>query len=613
MIMTKCNVRRIELLAPARNLETGVAAINHGADAVYIGAPRFGARQAAGNSVEDIGRLVEYAHVFGVKVYVTLNTIIEDSDIEAVEKLVCELYDVGVDALIVQDMALLKMDLPPIELHASTQTDNRDVAKVRFLNNVGFSRVVLARELSLQEIAHIHKEVPDAELEVFVHGALCVSYSGQCYASQHCFGRSANRGECAQFCRLAFDLVDADGKIICNNKHLLSLKDMNRSDYVEEMLDAGVTSLKIEGRLKDISYVKNITAYYRAKLDAIMQRRSEYVRSSLGQASPQFVATPEKSFNRGFTDYLLVGDKEGITSFDTPKSIGERMGIARVVARSFFTMQGGKEYRNGDGACFVGRDGKLYGFRINKVERGRIFPQSMPPLYQGAELFRNYDIEFEKLLANSDMQRRLSLQLTFAETEDGFSLSALAEDGCGASVCTVFAKSEARNPQYENIDNQLRKWGNTHFEITAVEIKLSKEWFVPSSMLSDMRRRLNIALVETRRAGYKRAERKSVVGEICKYPQSELDYRGNVANSLARQFYVEHGVESITSAYEVQIVENAEIMSCKHCIKYSMGWCKRSGAQVPYKEPLYLVSGDGRRFRLHFDCRECLMKVMAEG
>ena len=368
---------KIELLAPAKDYETGITAINHGADAVYIGASQFGARQAAGNSVEDIARLVEYAHIFGVKVYVTLNTIIYNEEVAAVEQLVKELYDAGVDALIVQDMGLAGMNIPPIPLHASTQMDNRTAEKVKFLSAIGFPRVVLARELSLEQIREIHTAVPDTELEVFVHGALCVSYSGQCYASQHCFGRSANRGACAQFCRLAFNLVDSDGEMIGKERHFLSLKDMNRSAALEEMLDAGVTSLKIEGRLKDASYVKNITAYYRAKLDAIFARRKEYVRASQGKTSPQFTPSPEKSFNRGFTDYMLYGSKNDMTSFDTPKSKGEYVGRVKFVSRNYFTVIGG-EFRNGDGACFVGGDGKLHGFRINRVEGNRVFPQSMP-------------------------------------------------------------------------------------------------------------------------------------------------------------------------------------------------------------------------------------------
>ena len=604
-------VRKIELLVPARNLETGIVAVNNGADAVYIGAHRFGARQMAGNSVEDIKQLVDYAHLFNVKVYVTLNTILEDDDVEAVEELVAELYEIGVDALIVQDLGVLKMNIPPMPLHASTQTDNRTVEKVRFLSDAGFPRVVLARELSLKEIAGIHAAVPQAELEVFVHGALCVSYSGQCYASQHCFGRSANKGACAQFCRLPFDLVDAEGAVVGRQKHFLSLKDMNRSDYLEQMMDAGVTSFKIEGRLKDVSYVKNVTAYYRAKLDAVMSRRTEYRRSSYGTTVPNFVPAPEKSFSRGFTDYLLVGDKEGITSFDTPKSLGENVGQVRVVARNFFTMQGNVEFANGDGVCFIGADGKLQGFRINKVEGGRIFPQSMPALFPGVTLYRNSDSNFEKQLSRPDNPRKLSLSLTFGESADGFVLSGRDESGVEAVVDIAFVKDIARNSQRDNIINQLMKWGNTPFEVVDVKVDLSGEWFVPSSLLSAIRRELCDKLIERHRSGYVR-EDMSMPSTSHRYPTDKLDYRGNVSNSLAMAFYREHGVEDIEPAFEQEPVSRATIMFCKHCIKYSLGWCSKSGVPSPYKEPFYLVSSDGRRFSLSFDCRQCIMKVNAE-
>lgn len=602
--------RRIELLAPAKDYETGIAAINHGADAVYIGASQFGARQAAGNSVEDIARLVEYAHIFGVKVYVTLNTIIYDNEVVAVEKLVTELYDVGVDALIVQDMGLAGMNIPPIPLHASTQMDNRTAEKVRFLSAIGFPRVVLARELSLEQIKEIHTAAPDTELEVFVHGALCVSYSGQCYASQHCFGRSANRGACAQFCRLAFDLVDAEGEMIGKERHFLSLKDMNRSAALEEMLDAGVTSLKIEGRLKDASYVKNITAYYRAKLDAIFARRKEYVRASQGKTSPQFTPSPEKSFNRGFTDYMLHGTKDDMTSFDTPKSKGEYVGRVKFVSRNYFTVIGG-EFRNGDGACFVGGDGKLHGFRINRVEGNRVFPQSMPRIESGDVLYRNYDCEFERSLARPDVPRRLALSLLFSESPFGFSLQGTDESGVQHCVEMPFKKEVARSPQRDNIIAQLSKWGNTPFEVADVTVEFTDEWFVPSSLLSDMRRSLCELLLKERAAATGREDMR-LLDNDAPYIATSLDYRGNVSNIYARNFYRAHRVTEIKPAFELEAPDGATVMYCKHCIKYSMGWCTKSGKRPPYKEPFNLVSGDGRRFRLAFDCKECIMRVVAE-
>ena len=602
--------RKIELLAPAKNLETGIAAINHGADAVYIGAAQFGARQAAGNSVEDIARLVEYAHLFGVKVYVTLNTIIYDDEVASVEQLVAELYKVGVDALIVQDMGIAGMNIPPIPLHASTQMDNRTVEKAKFLAGVGFPRIVLARELSLSEIKEIHDAVPDTELEVFVHGALCVSYSGQCYASQHCFGRSANRGACAQFCRLPFDLIDAEGTVVMRDKHLLSLKDMNRSAHIEQMLDAGVTSFKIEGRLKDVSYVKNITAYYRAKLDEVFARRPEYERASYGKCAPQFTPAPEKSFSRGFTDYMLNGSKDEMTSFDTPKSKGEYMGRVKFVSRNFFTFTG-KDFNNGDGACFVSRDGRLKGFHINRVEGNRIFPQTMPQVESGDELYRNYDCDFERQLSRPDVARRMRVDLTLCENTDGFVLKGIDESGLECSVSTVFEKQEARTSQRDNIVKQLGKWGNTPFEVGEVNVEFSSEWFVPSSLLSDMRRSLCEELIKRHNEEDSREDMRLADNAI-PFVADELDYKGNVSNSHAKAFYMKHGVKSIMPAFENEPVDNAVVMFCKHCIKFSLGWCTKSGAKHAFKEPFYLVSGDGKRFRLSFDCKECMMKVIAE-
>ena len=602
--------RKIELLAPAKNLQTGITAINHGADAVYIGATQFGARQAAGNSVEDIAKLVEYAHIFGVKVYVTLNTIIYDEEIAEVEKLVTALYNAGVDALIVQDMGVLRMNIPPIPLHASTQMDNRSVEKVKFLSEVGFPRVVLARELSLQQIDDIHKANPDTELEVFVHGALCVSYSGQCYASQHCFARSANRGACAQFCRLPFDLVDSDGNTIAKEKHLLSLKDMNRSDYLEEMLDAGVTSLKIEGRLKDESYVKNITAYYRARLDELFARRKEYARASNGNTYPQFTPSPEKSFSRGFTDYMLKNGKEDISSFDTPKSMGERMGRVKFVSRNFFTVTG-KDFNNGDGACFINSDGKLCGFRINRVEGNRIFPQTMPRIESGDELYRNYDCGFERELSRPDVPRRRVIDLLFGENENGFTLAVIENNETICDIEQQFNKEVARSPQKENIITQLKKWGNTPFEVDNVVIELSDNWFVPSSLLSEMRRRLCEELLNAYREINKRND--MPLNEKCvPFVVEKLDYKGNVSNRYAKAFYESHNVKDIAPAFELDKVEKPVVMFCKHCIKLGMGWCSKKGTRIPYAEPLYLVSGDGRRFRLSFDCKECQMRVVAE-
>ena len=605
--------RPIELLSPAKNLECGLAAVDHGADAVYIGAPRFGARAAAGNSLEDIARLVEYAHIFGVRVYVTVNTILKDEELAETERLILELYRIGVDALIVQDMGITRLHLPPIPLHASTQMDNRTPEKVRFLSQAGFRQVVLARELTLEEIRHIHEACPETLLEVFVHGALCVSYSGQCYASQACFGRSANRGECAQFCRLPFTLVDADGKTIVRDKHLLSLKDLNQSDRLEQLLDAGASSLKIEGRLKDVAYVKNVTAAYRLRLDEILSRRPEYVRSSSGSSRYTFTPQLDKSFSRGFTHYFLQGRGEDIASFDTPKSLGEEMGMLKEQRGHSFTVAGVKSFHNGDGICYLDGQGRLQGFRVNRVEDNRIFPAGeVPRIPPRTRLYRNFDQEFEKLLARKSAERKIALRWALWETPQGFALSAEDEDGNRAARSFDYPKELARSPQDANLRAQLGKLGNTPFEaVGEMDIRLADNWFLPASVVTDWRRQVVDCLLQVRRIRYRR-ELQVWRPTAHAFPLSSLTYLGNVMNGEARRFYLEHGVATVAPAYEAQAVPEAVLMFCRHCLRYSMGWCptfqkKRS----PYREPYYLVSSDGRRFRLSFDCKNCQMKVYA--
>ena len=606
--------RKIELLAPAKNVECGIEAINHGADAVYIGAPRFSARAAAGNSLEDIKELVEYAHLYNVRIYVALNTILKEEELEDTEKLIHELYRIGVDALIVQDMAITRLNLPPIPLHASTQTDNRSVEKVKFLSEAGFTQVVLARELSLQEIARIHKACPDTALEIFVHGALCVSYSGQCYVSQACFGRSANRGECAQFCRLPFDLVDADGKTIAKEKHLLSLKDMNQSDELEALIDAGASSLKIEGRLKDVTYVKNVTAAYRQKLDAILKRRPEYVRASSGRSSFEFTPQLDKSFSRGFTNYYLHGrdDRQEVASFDTPKSLGEEMGRMKEIRGNYMVVAGLKSFNNGDGVCYIDEQGKLKGFRINRVDGNKIYPQEMPRIAPRTTLYRNYDQEFEKALSRKSAERKIGVAIELAENNFGFSLTLTDEDKKSVTVTLEYGKEPARTPQTENLKNQLGKLGNTPFEATSIEINLKDNWFIPSSMLAELRRNAVEKLIADRRMTYKQ-EIAVWKPTTHSFPTTNLTYLGNVMNSKAASFYREHGVQTVDNAYEKQAVEDAVLMFCKHCLRYSMGYCPTYHKEKsPYREPYYLVSNDGKRFRLSFDCKKCEMKVSAE-
>lgn len=604
--------RPIELLAPAKNLECGIEAINHGADAVYIGAPRFGARAAAGNSIEDIKALVEHAHLYNARIYVTVNTILHDEELPETEKMIWELYRAGVDALIIQDMGITRLNLPPIALHASTQMDNRTPEKVKFLSDIGFRQVVLARELSLDEIKKIHDTCPETLLEVFIHGALCVSYSGQCYVSQACYGRSANRGECAQFCRLAFDLVDSNGKTIEQNKHLLSLKDMNQSDNLEALLDAGATSLKIEGRLKDVSYVKNVTAYYRQKLDSIFKYRKEYVRASSGTVKTTFTPQLDKSFSRGFTDYFLRGRNPGIFSFSTPKSLGEEVGTVKEIRGNYFTVAGVKSFNNGDGLCYIDDNGRLQGFRVNRVENNKLFPQDMPRLKPKTRLYRNFDQEFEKLMQKKSAERKIAVDICLAENNFGFTLSFTDEDDNSVSLTLERAKEPARTPQADNLRNQLSKLGNTPFEARDIKIDLSDNWFIPSSELSELRRNAVEKLLEARRINYRR-EVFRLKESKTKFPVSTLTYLGNVMNSSAAEFYKNHGVLKVMPALEKEQPKDAVLMFCKHCIRYSMGWCPvHHKVRSPFREPYYLVSSDGRRFRLEFDCKQCQMKVLAD-
>ena len=616
--------RKIELLAPAKNLECGIEAVNHGADAVYIGAPKFGARAAAVNSLEDIAALVAYAHLYNVRIYVTVNTILKEEELAETEKMIWELYRIGVDALIVQDMGITRLNLPPIPLHGSTQMDNRTPEKVRFLADAGFRQVVLARELSLQEIRRIHEACPETPLEVFVHGALCVSYSGQCYVSQACFGRSANRGECAQFCRLPFSLVDADGKTIVRDKHLLSLKDLNQSEVLEDLLDAGASSLKIEGRLKDVSYVKNVTAAYRSKLDAIFARRKEYVRASSGTCRFDFTPRLDKSFSRGFTHYFLQGRDREISSFDTPKSLGEEMGTMKEQRGNYLTVAGVKPFHNGDGVCFLDEQGRLQGFRINRVDGNKLYPAGdVPRIKPRTRLFRNFDQEFERILARKSAERKIGVEWELAGTPSGFALTAADEDGNRITLSFPYPKELARTPQSENLRTQLGKLGNTPFEVMplggtdspsattapAIAINLSQNWFIPASVIADWRRQAIDKLTAARRITYRR-ELHVWKPTRHRFPATSLTYLGNVMNTAARSFYQAHGVASVEPAYEKQAVPEAVLMFCKHCLRYSMGWCPtHQKGHSPYREPYYLVGTDGKRFRLTFDCKNCQMKV----
>ena len=602
----------LELLAPARDVECGKAAIDHGADAVYIGAERFGARAAAGNSLSDIAELCSYAHGFRAKVYVTVNTIIYDNELEATRRLLHNLADIGVDAILVQDMALLDMlGSLPVECHASTQTDNRTAEKVRWLKSLGFSRVVLARELSIDEIREIHESVPDVELEVFVHGALCVSYSGLCYASQYCFGRSANRGECAQFCRLSFDMVDSDGTMIEKSRHLLSLKDMKQIDNIEALAEAGATSFKIEGRLKDMVYVKNVTAAYSQRLDALVERFPDrYRRASLGRSRHLFTPNLSKTFNRGFTTYFASGRRPDISSPDTPKALGEYVGKVKEIRGPWFTVAGLSTFANGDGLCFINDERQLEGFRVNKVENNRLFPLNMPKgMRKGTSLYRNNDQEFERMLSRPSAERKIKVHLSFSADGNKLYLKAEADEFCGIAIEDIQLQ-KAEKPQRENIVRQLSKLGGTSFVADGVDIPSSFDYFVPSSLLAKMRREAIDSLAEKIRYSERPHNNVGVGDSVPHLYPSRYTYLYNIANAKSREFYLAHGLRAFDSAFEKSSPSEGIVMQCRYCLRYALGYCvKRGGRPSPYREPYFLCLPDGRRFRLQFDCSKCQMNV----
>ena len=610
------DIQTLELLAPAKNLECGIAAIDHGADAVYIGADHFGARAAAGNSTDDIARLCSYAHQFGARVYVTVNTIVYDNEIDSVRRLLKRIGEAGADAILVQDMALVSMlsDIG-LEMHASTQTDNRTADKVEWLRGLGFKRVVLARELSVDEIAEIHAKHPDVELEVFVHGALCVSYSGQCYASQYCFQRSANRGECAQFCRLKFDLVDAEGKVIEHDRHLLSLKDMCQIDNLERLAEAGAVSFKIEGRLKDVAYVKNVTAAYSRRLDEIVAAHPDkYRRASFGRVDYGFDPDLRKTFNRGYTTYFADGRQPDIFSPDTPKALGEYVGKVKEVKRQCLTVSGVASFANGDGLCFINADRQLEGFRVNRAEGNHLYPSSMPRnLRQGVALYRNNDQQFERLLSRPSAVRRLSITMSLSATDSGFAIDVATEDGRKARVEAKAEHTVAQKPQHENIVRQLSKLGTTIYDCTNITIPDDFPWFVPSSLLAQMRRDACAEVSEHSLTSKNPSPLTSNSLSPLTYKNpSRPPYLLNASNTLAVEFYRQLGVEA--SAFETQKKhgEGEKLMQCRFCLRHALGYCVNKGGRKPqWKEPLFLRLPDGRKFQLQFNCKRCEMYLLS--
>ena len=623
-------MQTLELLAPAKTAAIGIEAIRHGADAVYIGADSFGARSAAGNSIADIAQLCQYAHTFGARVYVTINTLVYEHEIAALKQLLSALDAIEVDALLLQDMgvyALIKRwttaEKWHFQLHASTQTDNRSANKVAWLQALGFQRAVLARELSVEEIAAIHAQVPRMELEVFVHGALCVSYSGVCYASQHCFGRSANRGACAQFCRMKFDLVDATGKEIEHQRHLLSLKDLNQLNQIEQLVTAGACSFKIEGRLKEADYVKNVVSAYSQQLNAIVKRHPQrYRRASWGEVDYHFTPDLNKTFNRGYTHYFLDGRVPHIANFDTPKAMGEFMGTMKAIRGHALIVAGVASFSNGDGLCFVNAQRELEGFRVNRVEGNKLFPQRMPQqLREGMRLYRNQDVAFDKILAKPTAERRIALDMLLGTTADGFFLQA-KHDGMEEVVsCTItFAHEKAKSLQTDNMRMQLTKLGGTEFVCRQLTFSDGVEQlFLPSSLLTQLRRG-----VVTQLKALKPLRNQLLITPKTKPSQQAIStlfpatyqqhpYLYNIANAAARDFYAAEGVDHLQPAFELAPPTKPLIMQCRHCLRYELGFCVKRGGQHPtWKEPLTLRLGDGRRFTLDFDCMACQMNIYAE-
>lgn len=610
----------LELLAPARNADYGIAAINHGADAVYIGGPAFGARAKAENSLEDIARLVSHAHKFHAEVFVAFNTIFHDNELEAARQMVWKLYDTGVDALIVQDMGLLQMDLPPIQLHASTQTDIRSVDKAVFLDQVGFTQIVLAREMDLRTIQQV-AAATSCNLEFFIHGALCVAFSGQCYISHAHTGRSANRGECSQECRLPYTLEDSQGRILAKDKHLLSMRDNDQSANLRALAEAGVSAFKIEGRYKDIAYVKNATAYYRQLLDEIMEDSPQYQRASSGRAIFSFVPQPEKTFNRSTTEYFLHGRGEEVGAFDTPKFAGEEIGRVTKVGTDYFEVDTALELHNGDGVCFFDVHKELTGMRINTVQGKRLYPNEMPEdMRRNMTVYRNRDHAFLRLLEKDSAQRRIDASLHLQETNDGFSLSLQDEDGYMAYVqCSVEKRlADQAEKSMASLREHLGKLGNTEFAARDIQLQISQPWFIPASTINQLRRDAVSQLQATRLLGYQRPQPGKAVEPPAKYPQDTLSYLANVYNKLAREFYEKHGVSAVAAAYEAnEELDEVPVMITKHCLRYSFAMCPKEAKGVIgvqgtiTAEPMTLISGKDR-ISLKFDCKRCEMHVMGK-
>ncbi|MFV0678763.1 peptidase U32 family protein [Ottowia sp.] len=629
----------LELLAPARDADIGIEAINHGADAVYIGGPGFGARAGAGNTVADIERLAQHAHRFNARVFVTLNTILRDDELEPARSLTWQLHEAGVDALIIQDMGLLMLDLPPIQLHASTQTDIRTPAKARFLQDAGLSQIVLARELTLAQIAAI-RDVLDpvrCNIEFFVHGALCVAYSGQCYISHAHTGRSANRGDCSQACRLPYQVKDAQGRIIAHDAHVLSMKDNNQSLNLAPLIDAGVRSFKIEGRYKDMGYVKNITAHYRRLLDDILNTRPDLTRTSDGRCTFSFTPDPEQNFNRAFTDYFVHGRQIDIGAFDSPKNPGQPIGhVTRVDADHFDLLADAPKapspalhLSNGDGLCYYDLQKNLIGAQTNRVQAlgggvWRIYPKdalhTLHDLRKGTIINRNRSMDWARTLEKKSAERRIGVWLRLTETDDGLQLIATDEQGHTASAHMVMAHTAPHNEAdaLEKLRHALARLGDTLFVAIDIGIDLPRPWFVPASQANALRRAAVAALESARAAAWQRLPRAAPIEPPTPYPDDALTYLANVFNHAARDFYARHGVKVIDAAYEShEKTDEASLMITKHCVRYALSLCPKqakgiTGVQGTVRaEPLHLINGK-EKLTLRFDCKPYEMHVVGK-
>ena len=605
--------KKVEILAPAKNLLQGMLAINSGADAVYIGSPAYGARSNATNSLEDIAELVKYAHLFKAQVFVVINTILYDNELEDCQQLIHKLYKIGVDALIVQDMAIFEMDLPPIVLHASTQANNRDPKQVKFLKEAGMERVVLARELNLSQIKEIYEEA-DVELEFFVSGALCVSFSGNCYMSIAGGERSANRGSCAQNCRLPYNLTDGTGATLIANSHLLSIKDLDLSEQLPELIEAGITSFKIEGRLKDLVYVKNNVSFLRQKLDTFLETSDSYQKASSGRITINFNPKMDRSFNRGYTDYFVNQRKEKIGSWESPKSKGQYIGkVTKFTDKGYF-IENADQLNNGDGLFFINENNEADGLQINVVLNDLVIPNNYKSIPEGTEIYRNSDAAFNKLVEREDSTiRKIGIKMTLSETPTGFILTVIDEDG--HQSISSFDQEKETSTKGEvvlaDIKKNLSKTGNTPFVVDEVTVEFSDNWFLPSSKVNELRREVLENLIDIRIKEYHREE-KAIVKTDHPFPVKELDFTFNVSNRLARAFYKRHGVTEIEKAFELQWDPGkSRVMTTKYCVKYELGKCpkfQRDTMGEKLIEPLTLQHGENE-YKLKFNCKPCEMEI----